>query len=177
MPVQLILPIITRELRFYYKKYPDIFLGMLLDIWAHFTNRTVILYRHNEKQYCHYHCTVSLYGLCHNPYNMQVHVQWLWLTHNFALKKLLASNITLNYPEESKSGQGRRRWRQLFEGASANLSILLFAADFSLQFLRPFYLNLPAWHLDGMCNNFQIRPRSRAHSLTLSWKGLKKVSL
>ena len=134
-------------------------------------------YRHNEKQYCHYHCTVSLYGLCHNPYNMQVHVQWLWLTHNFALKKLLASNITLNYPEESKSGQGRRRWRQLFEGASANLSILLFAADFSLQFLRPFYLNLPAWHLDGMCNNFQIRPRSRAHSLTLSWKGLKKVSL
>ena len=69
------LSIITRELRFYYKKYPDIFLGMLLDIWAHFTNRTVILYRHNEKQYCHYHCTVSLYSLCHNPYNMQVHVQ------------------------------------------------------------------------------------------------------
>ena len=42
---------------------------------------------------------------------------------------MLASNITLNYPGESKSDQGRRRWRQLFEGASTNLSILLLAAD------------------------------------------------
>ena len=32
--------IITQEFRFYYKKYPGIFHGILLAIWAHFTNRT-----------------------------------------------------------------------------------------------------------------------------------------
>ena len=31
---------ITQEFRFYYKKYPGIFHGILLAIWAHFTNHT-----------------------------------------------------------------------------------------------------------------------------------------
>ena len=40
-----------------------------------FPNLVYKPYSDYEKQYCHNHCTVSLYGLCHNPYNMQVHVQ------------------------------------------------------------------------------------------------------
>ena len=35
-----ILDIITQEFRFYYKKYPVIFHGILLATWAHFTKRT-----------------------------------------------------------------------------------------------------------------------------------------
>ena len=80
--------LITQEFRFYYKKYPGIFHGMLLDIWAHFTNRTD--YGHNPYGLC-----PNPYGLCHYLYNMQVHVQWLWLNSWVIMSKSPGSLVTL----------------------------------------------------------------------------------
>ena len=69
--------VVTQEFRFFYKKYPGIFHGMLLAIWAHFTNRmdygtnrtdngtNRTDYGHNPYGLCHYP-----YGLCHNPYGL-----------------------------------------------------------------------------------------------------------
>ena len=74
--------IITQEFRFYYKMYPGIFHGILLAIWAHFTNHTdygtnrtdngtnCTDYGYNPYGLCH-----DPYGLWHHPYNMQVQVQ------------------------------------------------------------------------------------------------------